>query len=95
MDQKYLSGNGTKKKENPKLFFFIFYRKCLKTGPEKSGEKVQSSSFFSLGGHLGPQGLPMELPGDSEDHFFKILGRVVHNFVSLLMLSVRFVYQVP
>ena len=85
MDQnslKYHSGNGTKKKENPKLFFFIFYRKCLKTGPERRGEKVQFSSFFSLGGHLGPQGLPMELPGDSEEHFFKILARFRQNFGS-------------
>ena len=84
MDQnslKYHSGNGTKKNENPKLFFW-FYRKCLKTGPERRGEKVQFSSFFSLGGHLGPQGLPMELPGDSEEHFFKILARFRQNFGS-------------
>ena len=57
------------------IFFLFFYRKYLKTGPERRGEKVQFSSFFSLGGHLGPQGLPMELPGDSEEHFFKMLAR--------------------
>ena len=77
---KYHSGNGTKKKDNPKLFFWISHRKWLKTGPERRGEKVKFSSFFSLGGHLGPQGLPMELPGDSEEQFFKILTRFGQSF---------------
>ena len=70
------------KKGESETVFLIFYRKCLKTGPERRGEKVQFSSFFSLGGHLGPQGLPMELPGDSEEHFFKILARFRQNFGS-------------
>ena len=36
----------------------------------------------------------MELPGDSEEHFFKILARFRQNFGSFLMFSVRFVGQI-
>ena len=60
---KYHSGNGTKKKDNPKLFSFFFYRKCLKTGPERRGEKVQISSFFSLGGAFRAPRSPHGVPG--------------------------------
>ena len=38
------------------------------------------SCIFSTLVRLGPQGLTMELPGDSQDHFFKILARVEPSF---------------
>ena len=68
---KYRSGDGTKKKNNPKLVFRISHRKCIKTGPEGGESPIRA--------HLGPQGLPMEPPGDSEDQFVKISARFGHS----------------
>ena len=63
-------------------------------GSRKGGEELELFELFLARAPLGPQGLLMELPGDSEDQFFKILARFGTEFAVSLMLSVRFVCQI-
>ena len=86
MDQKsikYRSGDGTKKKNNPKLFVSRFSTENVSKRVPKGGGRKSNFLVFSHSGAFRPQGPPMELPGDSEDQFFKILARFGHSFDSL------------
>ena len=72
------------------VLFQNSFRKCLKNGPKAGGE-VQFNVFFLTWMHLGRQGLPMELPSDSQEHFYMILAKVGNNFGSLFAKKTKII----
>ena len=66
-----------------KFVFQISFKGCSKNGP-RTGDNVKLSVFVLTWMHLGHQRLPMELPGDVQEHLCMILTRFGNNLGSPL-----------
>ena len=76
----YRSGDGTIKRNSHKSCFPDCSQNMTQSGYRKGGGESSFLRLFPTRTHFGLQGLPMELPGNSQGQFVKILTRFRHRF---------------